>query len=96
MPRKKLHHGVGAKCEVLTKFIHPSKHVRDKYINHDNSAMVNHQMEVLLVGVEDKIVRNKYQLCYTFRADNFPGILLYAVKKHVVVKEEGAVEHFFE
>jgi hypothetical protein len=44
----KLRHGVGANCTVLTKFIHPSEHVRAKHANIEKG----HTTLVILVGKE--------------------------------------------
>lgn len=88
-----LRHGVGATCTVLTRFIHPSEHVRQKHKNLDKG----HRTLVLLVGVDTKKVRRKLQEVYTFRSDDFNDVdeLLYAVKRNVRVLTEGAAEHIF-
>ena len=92
MSTKVLHHGVGAKCHVLTRFLHPSKLVRDKYPNIDKG----HRTTVVLVGIETKLVNRKDQQCYTFRSEDFPNAVLHAVKRYVVVVEEGPTESFFQ
>ena len=89
---RRLHHGVGAVCTVLTRFIHPSIHVRERHKNLDKG----HRTTVVLIGVDTKTVRRKEQEVYTFRADGYDNIILYAVKRYVNVVTEGNKEHFFE
>jgi hypothetical protein len=87
----KLHHGVGANCTVLTKFIHPSEHIRKKHANLDKG----HQTLVIIASEETCKVRRKEQKCYTFRSDDYPNTILYAVKRYVNVVTEGPPETFF-
>jgi hypothetical protein len=87
----KLHHGVGANCTVLTKFIHPSEHVRNKHANLEKG----HKTVVLLLGEETFKVNRKEQKCYTFRSDDYPNIILYAVTRYVNVVTEGPTESLF-
>ena len=51
---------------------------------------------MVLIGVDTKTVRRKEQEVYTFRADGYDNIILYAVKRYVNVVTEGNKEHFFE
>jgi hypothetical protein len=44
----KLHHDMGANCTVLTKFIHPSEHVRTKHAYLDKGRKTS----VIIVGEE--------------------------------------------
>jgi hypothetical protein len=88
----KLRHGVGANCTVLTKFIHPSEHVRAKHANIEKG----HTTLVILVGKETLKVRRKDQKCYTFRSDDYPNIILHAVKRYVNVVTEGPLETLFD
>jgi len=88
----KLRHGVGANCTVLTKFIHPSEHVRSKHANLEKG----HQTLVIIVGEETVKVRRKEQKCYMFRSDDYPNRILHAVKRYVNVVIEGPVETLFD
>jgi hypothetical protein len=90
---KKLHHGVGAMGTILTKFIHPSENVRAKHLNLDKRG---HSTIILLVGKESKKVNRKDQECYIFRSDDYPNVLLHAVKRYVKVTHEGPPEEFFD
>jgi hypothetical protein len=87
----KLHHGVGAKCTVLTRFIHPSEHVRAKHANLEKG----HKTVVLLIGEETRKVNRKEQKCYTFRCDDYPNIILHAVMRYAIVVAEGPPESFY-
>ncbi len=88
----KLHHGVGANCTILSKFIHPSEHVRTKHANLDKG----HKTSVIIVGEETVKVRRKDQKCYTFRSDEYPNIVLHAVKRYLNVVTEGPPQSFFD
>ena len=87
----KLRHGVGANCTVLTKFVHPSEHVRALHTNLDKG----HKTSVILVGQEIFKVRRKDQKCYTFRSDDYPNVLLDAALRNVVVVSEGPESTLF-
>ncbi len=88
----KLHHGVGANCTILSKLIHPSEHVRTKHANLDKG----HKTSVIIVGEETVKVRRKDQKCYTFRSDEYPNIVLHAVKRYLNVVTEGPPQSFFD
>jgi hypothetical protein len=88
----KLHHGVGANCTILSNFIHPSEHVTTKHVNLDK----DHKTSVIIVGKETVKVRRKDQKCYTFRSDDYPNIVLHAVKRYLNVVTEGPPQSFFD
>jgi hypothetical protein len=87
----KFYQGVGTKCTVLTRFIHPSEHVRDKHANLETA----HKTVVLLIGEETYKVNQKEQTFYTFRCDDYPNIILYVVMRYAIVVTEGPPESFF-
>jgi hypothetical protein len=87
----KLRHGVGANCTVLTKFIHPSEHVRALHTNLDKG----HKTSVILIGQATVKVRKKEQKCYTFRSDDYPNLVLHAVLRYLIVVTEGPEATFF-
>ena len=91
MTKKKL--GVGAKCTILMKFLHPSKVIADKYPNQTaHSVMEN----CLCVGRDQKKIRNQEKDVVIFCHDDLPNKVIYCVPKWPKVNEEGAAEHFFE
>ena len=95
MPIKKQHR-IGARCTILTKYVHPSHLVRESHVNSDKEALSKHRIEVVLVGVEEKLVNRKKQSCFTFRSDSYPNQILHAIKRYVTVMEEGPVECIFD
>lgn len=86
-------HGKDAKITVLTRFVHPSIHMRNKYPNTHRDERLN---GCVTICQAEKVVRRKNQLCIVFRHDDFPGIELYAVKKHCVVTEVGPTDLWFD
>ena len=94
MPKlKRLHHGVGAKISVYTKFLHPRKLVMERYPNASKTDVLH---GLLAVAQEDKTVSKKQQACIIMRHDDFDdGHLLHAVTRYCKIVEEGAPKHFF-
>ena len=93
MARQKLRCGIGAKCSVKTKYMHPAKVIDDKYPN----RTAHHVMEGLVaLRVETKKVNRKEQQVFVFRHDDFQDNELHCVKQWCKVMEEGAEEHLFE
>ena len=93
-PRKKLQCGVGAVVWVYLRYLHPSKTVKDFYINSTKDSKVT---DLLVVGQGVRKVHGKDQMCVLLRHDSFPNVILYCVKrwgKHVVA--EGDPQHFFD
>ena len=88
----KLRAGVGAKVSILTKFIHPSEHVRTKHPNLEKQ----HRTEGVLIGREEKTVTRRLQECYTFRSGDFEGHVMHAVKRYVKIVEEGGEADLFD
>ena len=87
----KLHYGYGAECTILTRFIHPSAIVQEKYSNLEKT----YQTLVVLVGEETKTGRKQQQNCYTFLSNDFQNIVLYAVKRHLQIVKEVIPDGFF-
>lgn len=91
MPRnKKLYPGVGARCTILTRFIHPRVHPLS-----DQGADKNHRTEVELISAITEKVNKKQQQCFQFRFLDETEGLGYAVKTHFVVMSEGNRANFF-
>jgi len=85
--------GVGAKCTVLTKYMHPAKLIDEKYPN----RTAHHKVENLVAIREDtKKVSQREQCVFVFRHDDFPDKELHCVRRWCKVIEEGAEEHLFE
>ena len=73
--------GVGAKTSCLSKFLHPSEHIRNKFPN----SVAGHRVEgCVVVRQEVKHVTKRDQLCVVVRHDDFKmddeHIELHAVK----------------
>ena len=90
--------GVGAKCSCLSRFVHPSQHIRDKYPN----PVSGHRLEgCLTIRQEVKEVSRRDQLCIIVHHDDFKTadgefIELHAVKRYFKVTEEGDLDLFFD
>ena len=79
--------GIGAKGNVLTKFIYP------KLSNNDPQ----HRSDVVLVGQEEMTVNKKTQDCYTFSVvGGPPNLAYYAIKRYVKLVKEGDRSKRFE
>ena len=87
--KKKL--GVGAKCAVLTKYLHPSIAVNEKYPNATASARTS---DLKCIRKEKKIVNRSEQEVAIFRHDDF-DIDLHAVLRWVKVVVEGDKDGLF-
>ena len=85
MVKKKLFAGVGAKCSILTKFLHPKQ---------QNFAK-DHRSDVVLIGEEKRIVNRKEQECYRCKRVGEHDTM-HAVKKHFKVLEEGEPGGIFD
>jgi hypothetical protein len=72
--------GIGAKGNVLTKFVYPKQSNNDPH----------HRSDVVLLGEEEKIVNKKNQACYTFSVvGGPPDLAYYAIKRYVKLVKEG-------
>ena len=94
MPRsKRLRHGVGAKVSVYKKFLHPRAAVSKRYPNATKNDVLDN---LLVIGLEEKVVSKRRQVCITMRHDDFDdGQILHAVARFCKVTEEGPVESLF-
>ena len=90
--------GVGAKVICLSKFVHPSQHIRDKYPN----PVSGHRLEgCVVVRQELKKVSRHDQLCVIVHHNEFKTadstiVELHAVKRYWKVVEEGDSDFFFD
>ena len=89
--------GVGAKTSCLSKFLHPSEQIRNKYPN----PVAGHRLEgCVVVRQEMKSMSWKDQLCIVVQHDDFKAgddhIELHAVKCYFRVTTEGDLDLFFD
>ena len=90
--------GVGAKVTCLSKFVHPSQHICDKY---PNPVSVHCLKGCVVVRQELKKVSRCDQLCVVVHHDEFKTadstiVELHAVKRYWKVMEEGDSDFFFD
>ena len=95
--KKKNNIGKDAVVSIFTKYLHPSKLVKQKFPN----AKTNHRLSGLkVVRLEQKIVSRRPQLAVVVVHDDFKSdgesIELHAVPRWFRVDEEGPKEYFFE
>jgi len=84
--------GTGAVVSILSKFVHPSKEVRDKY----PVRAPTHRLEGCIVVREAiKTINRREQSSIVFTHDDFPNVALYACSKHLKIVEEGPESAFF-
>ena len=79
---KALNAGIGAKCSILTKFIHP------KMTGFDDG----HRTTCVLKEMRTCRVNRKEQECFVFEVNN---VQYHAVMRHFKVLEEGEESQFF-
>ena len=97
-PTKKTH-GKGTTISFLSKFIHPSQLIRNKYLNPSSGQSLE---GCITVRQEVKQINRKDQLAIIIHHDNFKEAdgetlqELYAVKKHFTIQAEGDPDFFFD
>lgn len=90
--------GRGAEVTCLTKYLHPSEHIRNKHPN----LQSGHRTEGCIVLRQDtKKVNRRDQLCIVVRHDDYKAddggdIELYGVKQWFRITKEGPADYFFE
>jgi hypothetical protein len=91
-PVTKKNPGVGARCSVLKRFLHPGRLIQQAYPN-----MTFHERleDLVAISYDEKVIRNKAVPCVVFRHDDFPNVEVYAHKRYVKVLEEGPAADFF-
>ena len=90
----KLRAGVGAVASVMSKYVHPSKSIRDKYPN----LPKNHKLQgVVLVEVDAKFVRRGPNaiMVFVFTHFKFTDQQFYAAKQYIHATEEGEEDSLF-
>ena len=92
MPRKTKRAGVGAKCSVIIRFVHPSREVSKVIQNSSANERLN---DLLLIKEDRRNVNHRESTCYVFRHEKFESIELYAAKRLVKIEVEGPEDGFF-
>ena len=90
--------GVRVKVSCLSRFIHSSQHIRDKYPNPVSADCLE---GCITICQEVKNVSRRDQLCIvvwheSFKMNEDEYIKLYAVKRYWKVTEEGESDYFFD
>ena len=78
MPRKTKRAGVGSKCSVIIRFVHPSREVSKVIQNSSANERLN---DLLLIKEDRRNVNHRESICYVFRHEKLESIELYAAKK---------------
>ena len=97
MPRAKGTLGHGAIVSILIKYLHPSLHIRNKYINPQH----NQRLEgCTALRLEERGISGRLQECVIVTHPDFlaeDGLIeLYAARRWVKVEREGPEEGFFD
>ena len=90
----KLRSGVGAVASVMSKFVHPSKSIHDKYPNRTK----NHKLQwVILVEIDGKVMRRGANaiIIFVFTHFDFPDEKFYAAKRYIHMTQEGEEDRLF-
>ena len=91
---KTLCFGKGGLATFFSRFVHPSKPIREKYPN--QTKMHNIENLVLIVEGKNKIRRNSgVSNVYMFLHADFEGFEFYAARKYVHLTKEGREVDFF-
>ena len=88
----KPNHGIGARCSVLRKYLHPAILVEQLVPNNIHGVRVS---DLLTIREEVRRVKRKEQLCLIFRHPSLDNEELHAVKRWVRIDEEGHPDHYF-
>ena len=92
MPRKTLRRGIGAKCNIPKRFLHPKRVIDANAIYHNKQDIEG----LLIIGREERKINNKQAMCCLFRHASFDdNVILYCVEKFAKVVEEGHEDHYF-
>ena len=89
----RLHHGIGARCSVLRKFLHPAALVETIIPNNVHGVRVS---ELLTIRQEVRKVNRKDQMCLVFRHLALDNEELHVVKRWVRIDSQGHPDHFFD
>jgi hypothetical protein len=93
MARKKKTMVTGAVISVLSKLIHPSQSIRDKYTNPANGDRLS---SGIVIFQEVRNINRRDQQAIVFRHNDCDEVELYTVKRFCLVETEGNKDHFFK
>ena len=93
MARKKKTMVTGAVISVLSKLIHPSQAIRDKYTNPADRHRLSGG---IVIRQEVRNINRPDQQTIVFRHNDFDDVELYAIKRFCLVETEGNKDHFFK
>ena len=74
----KLHHGIGTRCSVLRKYLHPAILVEQLVPNNIHGVRVS---DLLTIRKEVRRVKRKEQLCLVFRHPSLDNEELHPYKR---------------
>jgi len=85
--------GVGAKCTVLKKYLHPAKSIADRWPNRSEKDWLG---DLLAIRQEIKKIKGQDQVAIVFHHDDLPDVEVYAVKRWVKVDNKGDSSQYFD
>jgi len=92
MTKLKLQNGIGARCSVIARFLHPRRLIKERYPYYTFDKRIG---GLLVARREQKQVNHRIQQCLVFQHDDFNDQELYAVERYGRVTEEGPSDSFF-
>ena len=89
-----LRRGVGAKCSVLVKFLHPTKFVKSVITNVTKGQK---EFDLIIVRKEEKVVNRRKQTVVVLRSDDtkWKNEEVYCCERYATVLKEGDAADFF-
>lgn len=85
--------GIGAKCSVILRYLHPSKEVKD---THPNATTHTSLDDLVCIGQGHEMICRTEKDEIRFRHGSVEDDVLYCMRRWVLVKEEGSEEHLIE
>jgi hypothetical protein len=96
MPRRKKQLGKDAICSVLARMLHPSVHVRNKFVNMNKNKRIE---GLRAVRLEKRVVQHRETECVIMTTNDFMNdgvhIEMYCARKFCNVDVEGSTIYFF-
>ena len=89
-----LRRGIGAKCSVLVKFLHPNKLVKDVI---KNPTKGQKEFDLIIVRRDEKVVNRRKQTVVVLRSDDtkWRNEEVYCCERYATVLKEGDVADIF-
>ena len=91
--RPKNHHGIGATCSVLLKYLHPAKRVSEIYPNSTSQQRLTGAVEC---SKEMITVNRKKVMCIVMVHPSYPDDRFHSAMRWVRVDVEGESRYFFD